>query len=113
MPLAVMPILKIMTELAATAAGIGSQWRRSKENAGEKDIHSRLKDLETNYTSQVKLVEDMAKEMNEMAMLIQKQIDINNDQKQYIRNLKTSVIILSIFSFACILAIGYLILTKP
>jgi len=113
MSLNVIPILRMVAELAATAAGIGTQWLKSKNNPEGKDIDSRLNELELFYTRQVKLAEDMAREMNEMALLIQKQIDINNDQKRYISNLKTSVIILSVFSFACILAIGYLILTKP
>ncbi len=113
MTLRVIPILKIVAELAASATGIGSQWLKSRDNLNNMDIHSRLNELEASYTKQVKLVEDMAKEMNDMALLIQKQIDINNDQKKYITNLKTSVIILSVFSFICIIAIAYLIFIKP
>jgi hypothetical protein len=109
MALPVIPILKIVAELAASATGIGSQWIKSKDTLKNKDIDSRLNELESFYTKQVKLVEDMAKEMNDIAILIQKQVDINNDQKKYITNLKTSVIVLSVFSFICIIAIGYLI----
>gem|GEM_PF-6978901 len=112
MSLPVLPILKIVAELAATAAGIGTQWGRSKDESKNKDIHSRLNDLENYYTRQVKLAEDIAKEMNEMALLIQKQVGINNDQKKYIRNLKISVILLSVFSFICISAVLYFILVK-
>jgi len=108
-----MPILKIVADLAATAGGLGSQWRRSRDEGQEKDIHARLKNLESNYTSQLKLVEDMAKQMNEMALLIQKQVAINDDQKKYIRNLKISVVLLSVFSFACVSAVLYFILVKP
>ena len=108
-----MPILKIVAELAATATGIGYQWLKSKENSKNKDIHSRLNELETFYTKQVKLVEEMAKEMNDIAQIIQKQVDINSDQKQYITNLKISIVILSVFLFICIIAIGYMIFANP
>ena len=113
MALPVIPILKIVAELAATATGIGSQWLASRDNLNNKDIISRLNELEVFYTKQVELVENMAKEMSDIAILIQKQVDMNNDQKKYIRNLKISVIVLSVFSFICIIAIGYLLLTKP
>jgi hypothetical protein len=76
-------------------------------------MHTRLNVLEAFYTKQVQLVENMAKEMNDIALLIQKQVDINNDQIKYINNLKTAVIVLSVFLFICIITIGYLIFTKP
>ena len=109
MALPVIPILKIVAELAATATGIGSHWIKSRDNANNKDINSRLNELEASYTKQVKLTEDMAKEMNNIAMLVQKQVDINSDQKKYISNLKISVMVLSAFSFICLVAIGYLV----
>src|SRR4030042_2523165 len=112
MVLPVFPILRIVAEVAATATGIGSQWLKSRDNLKDKDINSRLNVLEAFYTKQVKLVEDMAKEMNDIAILIQKQVDLNNDQEKYITNLKTSVMVLSVFSFICILAIVYLLFTK-
>jgi hypothetical protein len=109
----VIPILKIVAELAASATAIVSQWLKSRDNLNNKSNNSRLNELEAFYTKQVELVEGMAKEMNDIAILIQKQVDINNDQKKYITNLKTSVIVLSVVSFFCIIAIGYLIFTKP
>jgi septum formation topological specificity factor MinE len=113
MALPVIPILKIVAELAASANGIGSQWLKSRDNSNNKDMHTRLNVLEAFYTKQVQLVENMAKEMNDIALLIQKQVDINNDQIKYINNLKTAVIVLSVFLFICIITIGYLIFTKP
>ena len=113
MALPVIPILKIVAELAASATGIGAQWLNSRDNLNNKDINSRLNELEAFYTKQVALVEDIAKEMNDIALLIQKQIDINNDQQKFITNLKISVIILSVFSFICIIAIGYLLFIQP
>jgi hypothetical protein len=113
MALPIISIIKIVAELASSATGIGSQWLKSKDDSKNKGIDSRLTELEASYTKQVKLVEDMAKEMNDIALLIQTQVDINNDQKKYIKNLKTSVIVLAVFSFICILAIGYLIFIKP
>ena len=112
MALPVIPILKIVAELAASATGIGSQWLKSRDDLNNKDIYSRITELETFYTKQVELMENMAKEMNNIAILIQKQVDINSDQKKYITNLKTSVIVLSVSLFICIIAIGYLIFTK-
>ena len=113
MAIPVVSILRIVAELAASATGIGSQWLKSRDNLSNKDINSRLSELEASYTKQVKLVEDMAKEMTDIVMLIQKQTDINNDQKKYIAHLKTSVMLLSVFSFICVMAIVYLIFIKP
>ena len=113
MAIPVVSILRIVAELAASATGIGSQWLKSRDNLSNKDINSRLSELEASYTKQVKLVEDMAKEMTDIVMLIQKQTDINNDQKKYIAHLKTSVMLLSVFSFICVMAIMYFIFIKP
>jgi hypothetical protein len=113
MAIPVVSILRIVAELAASASGIGSQWLKSRDSLNNKDINSRLNELEASYTKQVKLVEDLAKEMTDIVELIQKQTDINNDQKKYIANLKTSVILLSIFSIICVMAITYLLFIKP
>ena len=77
-----------------------------------KDVNARLDELEASYTKQVKLAEEMAKEMTHIVTFIQKQVDQSHDQKKHIGKLKTVVLLLSAFSFLCIIAIGYLIFIK-